>query len=108
FTDSMEMYGSRLKEARTAHGQYTEKNAVRDYHKNLMGQKMDAMLELGHYERKRIHHLKYFTWIEQQMFDMDELNQQWYEYDEYWSAIQQTTPKVDKLIVEFNERVGLT
>ena len=107
FTDSMEMYGSRLKEARTAHGEYTEKNAVRDYHRNLMGQKMDAMLELGHYERKRIHHLKYFTWIEQQMFDLDELNRQWYEYDEYWSAIQQTTPKVDKLITEFNEKVGL-
>jgi len=107
FTDSMEMYGSRLKEARTAQGQYTEKNAIRDYHKNLMGQKMDAMLELGHYERKRIHHLKYFTWIEQQMFDLDELNQQWYEYDEYWSEVQQTTPRIDKLITEFNEKVGL-
>ncbi len=44
---------------------------------------------------------------DQQMFDLDELNQQWYEYDEYWSEVQQTTPKVDKLIAEFNEKVGL-
>ena len=107
FTDSMDMYQSRLKEAQETHGKYTEKDSVKDYHGHLMGQKTDAMIELGHYDRKRVHHLKYFTWIEQQGFELDELNSQWYDYPTYWEQIQQTTPKIDELIVKFNEKVGL-
>ena len=107
FTDSMEMYQSRLREAREVHGSYTREHSIRDFHRNLMGQKMDAMIELNHYDRKRVHHLKYFTWIEQQMFDLDELNKQWYEYESYWSNTQELTPKIDELIIEFNEKVGL-
>ena len=107
FTDSMDMYQSRLKEAQETHGKYTEKDSVKDYHRHLMGQKTDAMIELGHYDRKRVHHLKYFTWIEQQGFELDELNSQWYDYPTYWEQIQQTTPKIDELIVKFNEKVGL-
>jgi hypothetical protein len=72
-----------------------------------MGQKTDAMIELGHYERKRIHHLKYFTWIEQQGFELDELNSQWYDFPRYWENIQQMTSKIDELITQFNEKVGL-
>ncbi|MCF2137670.1 MAG: pyridoxal-5-phosphate-dependent protein subunit beta [Candidatus Thorarchaeota archaeon] len=107
FTDSMEMYNSRLREARTARGEYTRDHAIRDYHAHLLGQKTDAMQELTFYERKRIHHLKYFTWIEQQHFPLDELNRQWYEHKEYWSNIQGLVPKIDTLITQFNERVGL-
>ncbi|MFX1272599.1 MAG: pyridoxal-5-phosphate-dependent protein subunit beta [Promethearchaeota archaeon] len=107
FTDSIDMYHSRLKEARVEHGEYTRDDAIRDYHRHLMAQKTDAMIELGHYERKRVHHLKYFTWIEQQMFELDELNAQWFDYPEYWERVQQTTPRIDELIVEFNEEVGL-
>jgi cysteine synthase A len=107
FTDSMDMYQSRLREERETHGKYTEKDSIKDYHRYLMGQKTDAMIELGHYDRKRVHHLKYFTWIEQQGFDLDELNSQWYDYPRYWENIQQMTPKIDKLIVRFNEKVGL-
>jgi hypothetical protein len=70
-----------------------------------MGQKTDAMTELSFPDRKRVHHLKYYTWIEQQMFDIDELNRQWYD-ESYWTSIQQITPKVDQLITEFNEKVG--
>ncbi|MGY5856415.1 MAG: pyridoxal-phosphate dependent enzyme [Candidatus Thorarchaeota archaeon] len=107
FTDSMDMYQSRIKEAQETHGKYTEKDSVKDYHRYLMGQKTDAMIELGHYDKKRVHHLKYFTWIEQQGFELDELNSQWYDYPTYWEQIQQTTPKIDELIVQFNEKVGL-
>ena len=107
FTDSMEMYQSRLKEANAEHGKYQRDDAIKDFHRHLMGQKTDAMIELGHYEKKRVHHLKYYTWIEQQMFDLDELNAQWYDYPEYWERVQQSTPKIDNLIVEFNEKVGL-
>ncbi|MFQ5834050.1 MAG: pyridoxal-phosphate dependent enzyme [Candidatus Thorarchaeota archaeon] len=107
FTDSMDMYQSRLKEARAAHGSYKRDDSIKDYHGHLMAHKTDAMIELDHYDRKRVHHLKYFTWIEQQMFDLDELNAQWYDYPEYWERVQQLTPKIDRLIVEFNERVSL-
>ncbi|UCE09410.1 MAG: pyridoxal-phosphate dependent enzyme [Candidatus Thorarchaeota archaeon] len=106
FTDSMEMYQSRLKEANSEHGKYTHENAIRDYCRSLQAQKTDAMIELGHYDRKRIHHLKYFTWIEQQMFELDELNRQWYDYEEYWDGIQQLTPQIDELIVAFNDEAG--
>lgn len=107
FTDSMEMYQSRIKEARQKHGKYTKDTANKDYHQHLLAQKMDAMIELGHYDRKRVHHLKYYTWIEQQGMDLDELNAQWYDFPKYWERIQQLTPKIDKLIVEFNEKVSL-
>jgi cysteine synthase len=107
FTDSIEMYRSRLREAKAEHGEYTRDVAIKDYHLHIMGQKTDAMIDMGHYERKRVHHLKYFTWIEQQLFDLDELNAQWFDYPEYWERVQQTTPKIDELIIDFNEKVGL-
>ncbi len=107
FTDSMELYQSRLKQGRERYGEYTREDAIRDYHRHLQALKTDATQELTFYERKRIHHLKYFTWIEQQMFPLDELNRQWYEYDEYWPAIQNSVSKIDERIEEFNERVGL-
>ncbi|MDF1540345.1 MAG: pyridoxal-5-phosphate-dependent protein subunit beta [Candidatus Thorarchaeota archaeon] len=105
-TDSMEMYQSRLKEATTAQGEYTKDSAIRDHYSRLHGQKTDAMIELNYYDRKRVHHLKYFTWIEQQGFQTEELNRQWYDKN-YWTSIQESTPKIDEMIVEFNEHVGL-
>ncbi|MCK4477045.1 pyridoxal-phosphate dependent enzyme [Candidatus Bathyarchaeota archaeon] len=107
FTDSMELYQSRLREAQERNGEYSKKDAIRDFHRNLMAIKTDSMMELAHYDRKRIHHLKYFTWIEQQMFNFNELNRQWYDYESYWSEIQKLTPRIDELIVQFNEKVGL-
>lgn len=107
FTDSMDLYQSRLREEQERSGEYSQKDAIRDYHRHLMAIKTDSMIELGHYDRKRIHHLKYFTWIEQQMFKVDELNRQWYEYQSYWSEIQKLTTRIDELILQFNEKVGL-
>jgi len=105
FTDSTELYQSRLRDARKQQGEYSEKDAVRDFHKHLMAAKTDSMMELTHYDRKRIHHLKYFTWIEQQMFDLSELNRQWYDYENYWTETQKLTPKIDELITRFNDAV---
>lgn len=107
FTDSMELYQSRLREERESQGEYSEKDAHRDFHKHLMAMKTDSMMELTHYDKKRIHHLKYFTWIEQQMFDLNELNRQWYDYETYWSETQKLTPRIDELITQFNKRVSL-
>jgi hypothetical protein len=68
---------------------------------------IDNMLELSYYDRKRIHNLKYFTWIEQQGREVDELNAQWYDYHHYWKSIQAKADEIDTLIIEFNEKTGL-
>ncbi|MHA1954303.1 MAG: pyridoxal-phosphate dependent enzyme [Candidatus Heimdallarchaeaceae archaeon] len=106
FTDSMELYQSRLKEMNAELGSYKRDDAIRDSHTSLHGQKIDNMLELGYYGRKRIHNLKYFTWIEQQGKDLDELNRQWYDPN-YWKSIQSLIQPIDELIDAFNEKVGL-
>jgi len=105
FTDSMELYRSRLREAREHKGEYGTSHAIRDFAR-LMDMKTDSMMELNYNDRKRIHNLKYFTWIEQQMFDLDELNRQWYDYEKYWGKIQNLSPTVDKLITQFNAKVA--
>ncbi len=106
FTDSMELYGSRLRELEEERGKYTKEQAARDF-EMLMEITIDHVQELDYYDRKRIHNLKYYTWIEQQGKDLDELNAQWYDYEEYWGEVHSMAPKIDELIKEFNEKVGL-
>ena len=64
------------------------------------------MMELTYLEKKRIHHLKYYTWIEQQGKSVEELDAQWFDKN-YWTNIHAMTPKLDELINKFNEKVGL-
>jgi len=100
-TDSMELYGSRIEELTAERGAYT----IIDAHKDMqlmMDSGIENVLELTHYEKKRIHNLKYFTWIEQQGRELDELNSQWYDHDSYWNSIFSLAPKIDELIEEFN------
>ena len=77
-TDSMELYGSRFEEERELHGAYTETSAAVHFDRYLLGTGIDHMLELGYWDRKRIHNLKYFTWVEQQGKVVEELDAQWY------------------------------
>lgn len=62
---------------------------------------------LSYYDRRQIHNLKYFTWIEQQGKELDELNAQWYEFPEHWESIHGQVDEIDRLIEQFNERTGL-
>jgi cysteine synthase len=101
FTDSMELYGSRLKELEKERGSYGKQDAVRDF-ELLRNQSTDWMQELNHYDRRRIHNLKYYTWVEQQGKDVEELNTQWYDYRNYWGRIHELGPEIDSLIEEFN------
>jgi len=50
-TDSMELYKSRLEELKKAYGEYSELDAVRDYHRYLMALSIDYMQELNYYDR---------------------------------------------------------
>lgn len=106
-TDSMELYLSRLAEMEEEFGPYKETDAMVDYHKNAMGLSVDYMQELSYRDRKRVHDLKYYTWIEQQGKTMEELDAQWYDADKYWGEIREMADKVDVKIEEFNDKVGL-
>ncbi len=103
-TDSMEMYGSRLEELQEDFGDYTVLDASGDYHRYLMGTDIEHVMELSYWDRKRIHNLKYFTWVEQQGKSAGELDALW--DPAYWEAIQQEIEPIDTLIDAFNEKVG--
>ncbi len=105
-TDSMEMYGSRLRELTAERGEFTTLHAAGAYERYLMGTGIDHVHELSYYDRKRIHNLKYYTWVEQQGKTFEEIQAQWYD-PEYWTGIQRMVDPIDELIESFNERVGL-
>ena len=105
-TDSMDMYQSRLVELTRDNGEFTDLDAATTFHRYLLGTSIDHMLELSYYERKRIHNLKYYTWVEQQGKTYEEIQRQWYD-DSYWNDISKKADEIDKLIEEFNSRTGL-
>jgi hypothetical protein len=106
-TDSMELYGTRIEEMRRARGPYSALHAAGDYHRYLMGESTANLLELGHLDRRRIHNLKYFTWIEQQKKSLEELNAQWNDFPDFWDRIHRQVEQMDRLIEVFNERTGV-
>jgi cysteine synthase A len=105
-TDSMELYRSRLEEMRQEYGEYSEIQAAADFARYLHGETTANMIELTYAERKRIHNLKYFTWVEQQGKAYKEIQAQWYDPD-YWKDVQNQIPEIDALIEEFNQKVGM-
>jgi cysteine synthase len=105
-TDSMEMYQSRLTELTEEEGEFTNVDAAASFHRYILGETTDNMLELSYVDRKRIHNLKYFTWVEQQGKTHEEIQAQWYDPD-YWTGIHHSMDDIDNLIDSFNERTGL-
>jgi cysteine synthase len=105
-TDSMEMYDSRLLELTEERGEFSEKDAAAAYARYLQGITIDHIEELTYYGRKRIHNLKYYTWVEQQGKTYEEIQQQWYN-DDYWERIPACVDQIDELIEEFNAKTGL-
>ncbi|MDR1619999.1 MAG: pyridoxal-5-phosphate-dependent protein subunit beta [Clostridiales bacterium] len=106
-TDSAEMYGSRLEELNCEQGAYSEVRAAADYYGHMRGARTDYLEELTYETRKRIHNLKYYTWVEQQGKDVEELNAQWYEHESYWGGIHGQGKDIDALIEAFNEETGV-
>ena len=105
-TDSMELYRSRIVELREEQGEYTESRAALDFEVGLRNISIDHILEMTYWDKKRIHNLKYFTWIEQLNKDVEELDQQWYD-ENYWEEKYNSYRDWDKLIRKFNEKTGL-
>jgi cysteine synthase len=103
-TDSMDLYQSRLDEVREAGGELSAADAERIAYRHIEGLRTDSMIETTYRERRRIHNLKYYTWVEQQGKDSTELERQWYEKD-YWRSIQAQAEEIDEMIQEFNAEV---
>jgi cysteine synthase len=105
-TDSMDLYQSRLTEMHEEFGRYQEKHAAADHARYLLGLTTDHILDLRYTDRRRIHNLKYYTWIEQQGREYEELMAQWYDRN-YWNSFQNQVGEIDALIEEFNQRAGV-
>ena len=105
-TDSMELYQSRLREMHAEFGEYSDVDAAVDFARYLQGETTDNMTDLTYVDQRRIHNLKYFTWIEQQGKTYEEIMDQWYDRD-YWTGFQGQVEEIDELIEEFNADVGL-
>ncbi len=105
-TDSMQLYSSRIMEMRQQFGDFTAFDAAEVYARYLQGVTTDYMKELSYADRKQIHNLKYYTWVEQQGRSYEEIQAQWYDPN-YWTEVQGQVEEIDGLIEEFNQRVGL-
>ncbi|MGM0596156.1 MAG: pyridoxal-phosphate dependent enzyme [Myxococcota bacterium] len=105
FTDSADMYRSRLVEFSQDKGKYTREEALKCSEGCLRMQGFDNFEELTYWDRKKLHNLKYFTWVEQQAKDVRDLETLWER--EFWDRIFSVVPKWDKAIEEFNSKTGL-
>ncbi|MCE1253843.1 MAG: pyridoxal-phosphate dependent enzyme [Anaerolineae bacterium] len=105
-TDSMDLYGTRIEEYRQEIGAFTAFDAAESFARDLHGESIDHLIELSYADRRRVHNLKYYTWVEQQGRTYEEIVDQWYAPD-YWTEIQSQAAEIDDLIVDFNKQVGL-
>ena len=87
-------------------GEFDDFAAAEVFARDLQGVTTDHLVELTYADRKRIHNLKYYTWVEQQGKTYQEIQAQWYD-PYYWTDIQRQAGQMDELIKDFNERVGL-
>ncbi len=105
-TDSADMYQSRVVELKKEKGKYTSVQAVKDYEKCMLGATVDYMQELTYADRKRVHNLKYYTWVEQQAKETEDLNTLWYDRT-IWDRLFNQPKRWDEMIKEFNEKTGV-
>ncbi len=106
FNDSMAMYGSRLTELAAQRGAYDQRQADRDQDR-LAGLAIDHMLELSQVDKRRVHQLKYFTWVEQLGKSVEELRAQWDDHRNYWGCLRTQSAELDRMIEHFNAEVQL-
>ena len=106
-TDSMDLYASRQAEMTEQHGAYNADLAARHYARYLQGCNPTTFRELNYFEQKSLHNFKYFTWVEQQAKDSEDLRFMWDE--EFWAEMfaQEQVAEWDQLIDEFNAATGL-
>ena len=105
FTDSVDLYQSRLGELQKEHGGYSTMSAAKDFAGSLEHQSIDYFKELNYYDQKAIHNLKYYTWVEQQGKTNEEIMAQW--DPEYWHDLfKNEVAYFDQLITDFNRQAS--
>jgi cysteine synthase len=105
FTDSSDLYRTRLAELTGERGAYDERQAEIDLERFLLGATTDHVKELTYPDRKAIHNLKYFTWVEQQGKTVVELEALW--SPGFWRDLQAQLPGWDAAIEAFNRETGV-
>ena len=108
FTDSVELYWSRLAEMAeltAERGPYGEREAEIDFERYLLATTTDHLRELRHPDRRALHNLKYFTWVEQQGKTVEELQALW--SPAFWQDLAGLLPEWDRAIDEFNRDTGV-
>ncbi len=104
FTDSAQMYESRVGELEAVAPCDTARAGL-ILERPLRGQRTDWFKELNYRDRQQVHNLKYFTWIEQQGKEVEELNRQWYDPG-YWDEKFRGVEELDRRIESFNALVA--
>jgi cysteine synthase len=105
FTDSVDMYRSRLQELTEERGAFTVVDAAKAHCGSVERQGTDFFKELTFPDKKAIHNLKYYTWVEQQGKTYEEICAQW--DPEYWRELFETeVHEFDRLIEAFNAEVA--
>jgi hypothetical protein len=105
WTDSMELYESRLQEMHAEIGDYKEMDAAQTHAMYICGLTPNYLEDLTYQDQRRVHNLKYFTWVEQQGRGVDELRALWSE--DFWPEVFSEVDHWDELVRQFNERTGL-
>ncbi len=105
-TDSALLYASEREGflARRYWDGFDEVNAGEIFSRHLEGIADDHMLELTHFDRKRIFNLGYFTWVEQQGVTIDDFERR--KDQRFWRSLVESLPMWDHLIEDFNAEVG--
>jgi cysteine synthase len=106
FTDSIDLYRSRLRALETEFGSYRDDDAAAAYHEHVCAGSAAYVEELTERSRRRLHNLKYFTWVEQRGKSIDALNAQWHDRT-HWQRIAGQREELDALIAEFNRETGV-
>ena len=71
----------------------------------LLGTGTDTIRELSHWDKKALHNLKYFTWVEQQGKTSEDLGAMW--EPDFWTETLGQAGEWDRLITQLNERTGV-
>jgi hypothetical protein len=104
-TDSMDMYRSRLADQARDHGPFDHDAAAGHRARWLDAIATDHLRELGYRDRKALHNLKYFTWVEQQGKTARELDRLW--DPDFWTETFAQADEWDRRIAEFNRLAGV-
>ncbi len=105
-TDSALLYASERRSflARRYGDGFDEVNAGEIFSRHLEGIVDDHVLELTHFDRKRIFNLGYYTWVEQQGVAIDDFDRR--RDQRFWRGLVDGIPTWDRLIEDFNAEVG--